>query len=119
MIGAIQCFLSTEEALTDERVKAVAKFVTASADPQLSDDLGESPARLRIALKDGQIFEEQRDYATGSQKVPMSQAQLEAKFNDCAAQAVSADVAKRILAILNTFPERRSLDDFWPLLRQT
>jgi hypothetical protein len=31
-------------------VNAVAKLVTASADPQLSDGLAESPARLRIAL---------------------------------------------------------------------
>src|SRR5262249_8474290 len=106
-----------EEALTDDQVKAVAKLVTASVDPQLSDDLGESPARLRITLKDGQIFEGRRDYATGSQKVPMRQPQLEAKFNDCAAQGLRAAVAKRLLATLNTLPDRRSLDDFWPLLR--
>jgi 2-methylcitrate dehydratase PrpD len=93
--GAPRIPAFTEEALKDERVKALARLVTASADPQLSDDLGESPARLRITLKDGQIFEERRDYATGSQKVPMTEPQLEAKFNDCAAQAVSADVAKR------------------------
>jgi 2-methylcitrate dehydratase PrpD len=117
--GAPRIPAFTEEAIKDERVKALARLVTASADPQLSDDLGESPARLRITLKDGQIVEERRDYATGSQKVPMSQPQLEAKFNDCAAQAVSADMARRILAILNTLPDRRSLDDFWPMLRVT
>jgi 2-methylcitrate dehydratase PrpD len=91
--------------------------VTASADPALSDALGESPARLKIVLKDGQTFEEQRDYATGSAKVPMTEAQLEEKFNDCAAQAMAPEPAKNILAILNTLADRRSLSDLWPLLR--
>jgi hypothetical protein len=50
---------------------------------------------------------------------PDEPAAARSKITDCAAQAVSADVAKRILAILNTLPDRRSLDDFWPLLRRT
>ena len=47
----------------------------------------------------------------------MTQAQVEAKFNDCAAQTVSADVARKILATLNSIAERRSFDDFWMLIR--
>ncbi|HEY7296826.1 MAG TPA: MmgE/PrpD family protein [Xanthobacteraceae bacterium] len=115
--GAPRIPAFTEQALKDERVKALAKLVTASADPALSDALGESPARLKIVLKDGQTFEEQRDYATGSAKVPMTEAQLEEKFNDCAAQAMAPEPAKNILAILNTLADRRSLSDLWPLLR--
>jgi 2-methylcitrate dehydratase PrpD len=115
--GAPRIPAFTEAALEDERVKAVAKLVTASADPQLSDALGDSPARLEIVLKNGQKFEERRDYAIGTPKMPMTQAQLEAKFNDCAAQAVSPEAAKKILAVLDSLPDRRSLDDLWPLLR--
>ena len=117
--GAPRIPAFTEQALKDDRVKAVAKLVTASADPALSDALGESPARLKIVLKDGQTFEERRDYATGSAKVPMTEVQLEEKFHDCAAQAVAADSAKKILAILNTLADRPSLGDLWPLLRKT
>ena len=47
----------------------------------------------------------------------MTQAQLEEKFLDCAAQAVSADAARKILATLNTIAGRRSFDDFWSLDR--
>jgi len=117
--GAPRIPAFTEEALKDERVRALAKIVTASGDPELSDAFGESPAKLKITLKDGQTFEHRRDYATGSKRIPMTQAQLEEKFLDCAAQAVSADVARNILAILNTLPAHRSFDDFWPLIRAT
>ena len=116
--GAPRIPAFTDEALKDERVRALARLVTASADPELSDALGESPARLKVTLKDGQAFEQRKDYASGSPRNPMMAAQIEDKFNDCAAQAVSADVAKKIFAILNTLPERRSFADFWPLLRK-
>src|SRR5262249_19417486 len=107
----------TEEALRDAQVQAVAAKVTASADPNLRDGLGASPARLKITLRDGQVFEQQRDYATGSPQVPMTQAQVEDKFLDCAAQAVSAEVGRKILGVLNRLPEG-SLGELWPLLRR-
>jgi 2-methylcitrate dehydratase PrpD len=116
--GAPRIPAFTEQALKDERVRTVARLVTAGGDPELGDAFGESPAKLKITLKDGQTFEHRRDYATGSQKAPMTQAQIEAKFNDCAAQAVSADVARKMLATLNTLHERRSFDDFWTLIRR-
>jgi 2-methylcitrate dehydratase PrpD len=116
--GAPRIPAFTEEALKDERVRALARLVTAGVDPELSDAFGESPAKLKITLKSGESFEHRRDYATGSQKVPMTQAQIEAKFNDCAAQTMSAEVARKILATLNTISERRSFDDFWTLIRR-
>ena len=104
--------------LNDARVKTVARLVTASADPDLPDGMGESPAKLKITLKSGETFEHRRDYATGSKHVPMTQAQVETKFNDCAAQTMNAEVARKILATLNTIAERRSFDDFWTLIRR-
>jgi 2-methylcitrate dehydratase PrpD len=116
--GAPRIPAFTEQALKDERVRALARLVTAGGDPELSDAFGESPAKLKITLKDGQAFEQRRDYATGSKQVPMTRAQLEEKFHDCAAQSVSAEVAGKILATLNTIHERRSFDDFWTLIRR-
>ena len=116
--GAPRIPAFTEESLKDERVKTLAKTVTASADPELSDALGENPAKLKVTLKDGQVLELRQDYATGSKQVPMTQAQVEDKFLDCAAQAVSADVGRKILATLNTLAERPSFEGFWPLIRQ-
>ena len=90
---------------------------SASADPELKDRTDGSPVKLKITLKDGQVFEQRRDYATGSQRMPMTRAQLEEKFTDCAAQAVSPDVGRRILAFLNALPDRDSFGDFWTLIR--
>ncbi len=116
--GAPRIPAFTEQALKDERVKALAKIVTAGGDPDLSDAFGESPAKLKITLKSGESFEQRRDYATGSQKNPMTPAQLEEKFMDCAKQVVSADVAKKIFATVGTLPQRASFGDFWTLIRK-
>jgi 2-methylcitrate dehydratase PrpD len=112
MIGAF-----TEEAIRDEQVKAVAKTVSATVDPALGPGTRESPAIVKVTLADGQSFEQRVDYQTGSIQNPMTQAQIENKFRDCAAQSVNADVAGKILAVLNALPARASFDDFWPLLR--
>jgi len=116
--GAPKIAAFTEKALHDERIKALAKTVTASVDPQLGPGGDDSPARIRITLADGEVFEQRKDFSTGSTRNPMSQAQLEEKFSDCAAQAVSGDVAKKILAALKALPDRPSFDDFWPLVRR-
>jgi 2-methylcitrate dehydratase PrpD len=107
----------TEEALRDEQVKAVAKTVSASVDPALGPGTRESPAILKVTLSDGQTFEQRIDNQTGSIQNPMTQAQIENKFRDCAAQSVNADVASKILAVLNGLPARASLNDLWPLIR--
>jgi 2-methylcitrate dehydratase PrpD len=112
MIGAF-----TEDAIKDERVKAVAKTVSASVDPALGPGTRESPAILKVTLADGQTFEQRVDHQTGSIKNPMTQAQVENKFRDCAAQSVKPDVAGKILVALNALPAQPSFDDFWPLIR--
>ena len=116
--GAPKIAAFTEKALADERVKALARTVTASVDPELGPGTDGSPARIRITFADGQVLEQRNDDASGSTRKPMTTAQIEEKFHDCAAQAVSADVAKKILAILNKLPQQRSLAELWPLLRQ-
>jgi len=116
--GAPKIKAFTDEALKDGRVRALAGFVTAGADPKLSDSFGENPTRVRITLKDGQTFEHQRDYATGSKQVPMSAAQAEEKFMDCATQTISADAARQLFATVNTIHEQPSFGEFWSLIRK-
>jgi 2-methylcitrate dehydratase PrpD len=108
----------TPEALKDPRVQAMAKLVTAGADATLPDAFGESPSILKITLKDGQTFEQRRDYATGSAKIPLTPAQLEEKFMDCATQTVSADSAKKLFAIVNTIDKQETFGAFWTLIRK-
>jgi 2-methylcitrate dehydratase PrpD len=116
--GAPRIPAFTEQALKDQRVRELARLITSAADPDLSDALGDSPAKLKITLKNGQTFEHRRDYATGSQKVPMTPAQIEAKFSDCAAQVMSAEAGRKVYAFLDTLPAQPSLNPLWPLLRK-
>jgi 2-methylcitrate dehydratase PrpD len=90
--------------------------VSATVDPALGPGTRQSPAILKVTLSDGQTFEQRVDDQTGSIRNPMTQAQVEAKFLDCAAQSVNADVAGKILAALNGLPGRPSFADFWPLI---
>ncbi len=108
----------TPEALKDPRTQAMAKLVTAGADATLPDAFGESPSILKITLKDGQTFEQRRDYATGSAKIPLTPAQLEEKFMDCATQTVSADSAKKLFAIVNTIDKQETFGEFFSLIRK-
>src|SRR6202035_1406760 len=99
--GAPMISAFTEEAIKDETVKA-------SVDPALGPGTRESPAILKVTLSDGQTFEQRVDNQTGSIQNPMTQAQIENKFRDCAAQSVKTDVGTKILAVLNGLPARPS-----------
>jgi 2-methylcitrate dehydratase PrpD len=114
--GAPKIAAFTEKALADERLKALAKTVTASVDPDLGAGGDDSPARIKITLADGQVFEQRKDYGSGSNRHPMTAAQIEEKFFDCAAQAVNQETAKKILAILSGLPSGDNLNALWPLL---
>ena len=48
----------------------------------------------------------------------MSAAQIKAKFDVCAAQAVNRATSEKIYATLSALGDQPSLDDFWPLLRK-
>jgi 2-methylcitrate dehydratase PrpD len=106
-----------EEAIRDARVKALAGLVAVAIDPQFVDAREDYPTRVTVTLKDGRSFEQLFVYASGTRQYPMSPAQMEEKFFDCAQEAVSREVAGKILAALATLGEQPSFDGFWPLLR--
>ena len=117
LYGAPKIKAFTQEALNDVRIKTLARLVNATADPQLSDEWG-NPTRVKVTLNDGRSFEEQRDYPIGSTQVPLSKAQVQEKFMDCATQTINAEAAKQLFAIASTITERPSFGDFWTLLRK-
>ena len=95
----------------------MAKTVSATVDPALGPGTRVSPAILKVTLSDGQTFEQRVDDQTGSIDNPMTQAQIETKFRDCAAQSVKPEIAGKIIAVLNALPGGTSFADFWPLIR--
>ena len=107
-----------EAAIKDARVKALARMVSVAIDPEFADAHEDYPTRLAVTLADGRTLEQLWVYASGTRQYPMSPAQIEDKFLDCAAQAIAPDAAKRILATLRALGEQDSFAEFWPLLRR-
>jgi 2-methylcitrate dehydratase PrpD len=108
-----------EAAINDARVKALARMVTVSLDPEFADAAGpEYPTRLLVSLRDGTAIEKLVVHASGTRQNPMSAAQMQEKFFDCAAQAVSADAAKAIFAMLGSLGEQASFGAFWTQIRR-
>ena len=108
------------EALKDERVKALARMIAVSIDPEFADAHQDYPTRVTVTLKDGRALERLVVYASGSARNPMSAEQMRGKFFDCAAHAgVDKPVADRIIGTLGRLGEQPSLGEFWPLLRRS
>jgi 2-methylcitrate dehydratase PrpD len=108
----------TEQALRDEAVRAAAQKVSVSTYQKYADLLDDSPAKVTITLKDGRKIEQTKYYPSGSVKSPMTAAQIKAKFDICAAQAIDKTAAEELYATLNTLGNQPSLDGLWPLLRK-
>jgi 2-methylcitrate dehydratase PrpD len=105
-----------EEALHDQTVRAAAGKVAVSIYQEYADQLESSPAKVTVALKDGRQIERSRLYPTGSQQAPMTRAQIKAKFDICAAQAIDKPTSEKVYALLSTLGEQPSLADLWPLV---
>jgi 2-methylcitrate dehydratase PrpD len=105
-----------DEALSDEAVRAAAHKVSVSIYQEYADLLEESPAKVTVTLNDGRQIERSRFYPTGSQRAPMTRAQIKAKFDICATQAIDKPTSEKIYTMLSTLGEQPSLADFWPLV---
>ena len=108
----------SEAAIRDERVRSLAGLVLVAIDPEFADARENYPTRLAVTLKDGRTLERLVVYASGTRQSPMSPAQIEQKFLDCAREAVADDAARKILATLAKLGEQKSFDELWPLLRR-
>jgi 2-methylcitrate dehydratase PrpD len=116
--GAPKLAAFTESAINDERVRGAARLVSVAIDAENAEIFEESPSRIIVTFRDGTTVERLRYYASGTQKFPLTAAQVEAKFMDCAAQAASKETAGRIFAALQSLGEAPSFDTLWPLLRR-
>jgi 2-methylcitrate dehydratase PrpD len=116
--GAPMLAAFTESAIKDEQVREAARLVSIAIDPEFAEMFEESPSRIIATFRDGSKVERLRYYASGTPQFPLTPAQIETKFMDCAAQAVDKPAAARIFATMQTFGTAPSFDGFWPLLRR-
>jgi 2-methylcitrate dehydratase PrpD len=85
----------TDAAVRDPIVVALRDRVETTVDPSLKQD----QARVKIRLKDGRVLERFIVHAVGSVEVPMSDAQLDAKFEDLVGEILPADHMRRLMAL--------------------
>jgi 2-methylcitrate dehydratase PrpD len=117
--GAPKLATFEPDAIKDERVKALAKTVTVSIDPEFADAIEDYPTRVAVTMKDGATLEKLVVYASGTAQNPMSAAQMRDKFFDCAAHAgIERLAAEKIAGTLDRLGEQPSLQELWPLLRK-
>ncbi len=115
--GAPMLAAFTEEALRDEKVRALASKVTLTTYQEHADVLEQSPAKVTVTLNNGRKLERAKYYPSGSVQVPMTRAQIEEKFMICATTAIKPDAAKKLFAMLSGIGDQPSSDELWPLLK--
>jgi 2-methylcitrate dehydratase PrpD len=108
----------TEEAIRDEKVKALARKVSVVIDPEFADVFEDSPSRVTVTLANGRTVERMRYYASGTPQVPFTKEQVEEKFFSCAERSVDKAAAVKLFAILNRFEQERSFAELWGLVKR-
>ena len=114
--GAPMLEAFTEMAIEDERVRDMAKLVSASVDEAFAAIPNQGPARITVTLRDGRVIEHVRPHASGTKAQPLTQAQLHGKFLSCAHLALSQDRAEALFSRLDAVADDPSLSDLWPML---
>jgi len=116
LYGAPMLEAFTEEAIADEKIKALARKVSVAIDPEFADIVDESPSRVTVTLGDGRTVQRMRYYASGTPQAPLTKEQIEEKFFTCAERSVHKTAATKIFAFLNRFDEERSFAELWVLV---
>jgi 2-methylcitrate dehydratase PrpD len=75
-------------------------------------DASSRPARVAIRMKDGQSHSRYVEHAKGSREVPLTAAELRAKFMECACQAIDQSTAERAVKYIDRL---ETLDSIAPL----
>jgi 2-methylcitrate dehydratase PrpD len=108
----------TEEAIRDEKVRALARKVSVVIDPEFADVFEEFPSRVTVTLADGRTVERMRYYASGTPQVPFTKEQIEEKFFSCAERSIDKAAAVKLFTILNRFEQERSFVELWGLVKR-
>lgn len=107
----------TEEAIRDPEVLALLAKVTMRSNPELVHSAdGSRPSIVSIRLRDGQTHTMDGRFAKGSPQLPMTEAEIEAKFRDCAAGVISDAICDRALAQLTRLEELANVGTLAQLL---
>jgi len=116
--GRIGVEVFSEEAVRDANILKLAERVVMRADPSLkTDDPGGRPCRVTIRLKNGQSYTRYAEHAKGSAALPLSDAELKAKFTECARIALSNEAGERAWALIETMEQLEDVRSLAEVLR--
>jgi 2-methylcitrate dehydratase PrpD len=108
----------TESAVRDPNVLKLAERVKMSLDNNLKkSDLAGRPCRVTVRLKNGQTYTREAQHAKGSPEFPMTEAELNEKFFECAKHAIPAAAAQQALENIRKLETLSSLRPLCDVLR--
>ena len=80
-------------------------------------DLAGRPSRVTIRLKNGQTYSREAEHAKGSPEFPMTEAELDEKFFECARHAIPAVSAQQALENIQKLETLSSVRPLCDLMR--
>ncbi len=108
----------TESAVRDPNVLKLAERVKMNLDNNLKKtDLAGRPCRVTVRLKNGQTYTREAQHAKGSPEFPMTEAELNEKFFECAKHAIPAASAQQALENIQKLETLSSLRPLCDVLR--
>jgi len=108
----------TESAVRDPNVLKLAERVKMNLDNNLKkSDLAGRPCRVTVRLKNGQTYTREAQHAKGSPEFPMTEAELNEKFFECAKHAIPAASAQQALESIQKLETLSSLRPLCDVLR--
>jgi 2-methylcitrate dehydratase PrpD len=95
--GSVRLQAFGDTALADPATRALMQRVTLKSDPELSEGFpGMRAARVRIVLDDGRVLEHFSPYRRGDPEAPLSEAELNDKFDELVGPVIGAEATQRL-----------------------
>jgi 2-methylcitrate dehydratase PrpD len=108
----------TEAAVREPSVLKLAERVKMNLDNNLKrTDLGGRPCRVTVRSKNGETYTREAQHAKGSPEFPMTEAELNEKFFDCARHAIPHAAAQQALETIQKLETLSSLRPLCDVLR--
>jgi 2-methylcitrate dehydratase PrpD len=115
--GKISLDIFTDAAVRDRRVLDLAEKVQMRLDTSLrTGDLGGRPCRVTLRVKNGATYVRQAEQARGSAQFPLTPAELNSKFRDCAREALSDSASTRAIELIERLETLETIKPLCQLL---
>lgn len=99
--GSVRLDAFSPQRIADPAIRALMGRITLQADPEMTATFpGMRSSRVSIALKDGRVLEQFQAHRKGDPEDPLSDAELNAKFEELVSPVIGGDTARRLLASL-------------------